>query len=127
MRIRSLSLSLVLVACAPRATSLAPDHPASANAPTGRLAGPPPALRPGVAETVEPAAPDPAPTGHEHHMPAAQPPAPAQPAETKEPAPAPTEPKKAEPKKTEPKKAEPKKTEPKKPDPKPVPDPHEHH
>ena len=137
MRIRFPSASLatlLLVACAPNATSLTPDHPASASAPIGRLAGPPPALRPGVAVTTEPPAADLVPSGHEHHMPAPSQ-DPPKPAETKEPTP--TEPKRAEPaKKTEPKKTEPKKPEPKKPEPKkpepkkpepPAPDPHKGH
>jgi len=35
--------------CAPRAFPTAADHPTRAEAPTGRLAGPPAALRPGAA------------------------------------------------------------------------------
>lgn len=41
---------LGLAACAPRPQQLTASHPANPAAPTGRLAGPPPALRPGVVE-----------------------------------------------------------------------------
>ncbi|MGN6105630.1 MAG: hypothetical protein ACTHU0_11035 [Kofleriaceae bacterium] len=64
---------LLLASCAPRAMPLTADHPANPEAPTGRLAGPPPALRPGVAAEPPPPdqpaeAPAPAtPTGHEGH------------------------------------------------------------
>jgi len=53
-RIVGVVASLALAACAPRATSISSEHPANPDAPIGRLAGPPPALRPGVA-TAEPA------------------------------------------------------------------------
>jgi hypothetical protein len=43
-------LLAVLAGCAPAAMNVGPDHPASAEAPTGRLAGPPPALRAGIAD-----------------------------------------------------------------------------
>lgn len=52
-----ISVVLGLAACAPRATQVPASHPASPAAPTGRLAGPPPALRPGVVEPP-PKAPD---------------------------------------------------------------------
>jgi hypothetical protein len=52
-----------LVGCAPTATQMAPDHPANPDAPVGRLAGPPAALRPGVANAP---APEPA-NGHAGH------------------------------------------------------------
>jgi hypothetical protein len=57
---------LGLGACAPRAMSVTPDHPANPEAPIGRLAGPPPAGRPGVARTTEPAKPV-EPDGHQGH------------------------------------------------------------
>jgi hypothetical protein len=47
---------LLLAACAPRALSIGPDHPANPAAETGRLAGPPPALRPGVVTPERPPA-----------------------------------------------------------------------
>lgn len=59
-------LGLGLGACAPRAMSVTPDHPANPEAPIGRLAGPPPALRPGVARMTEPAKPV-EPDGHQGH------------------------------------------------------------
>jgi hypothetical protein len=70
-------LLAALVGCAPAAMPLTAEHPASPEAPTGRLAGPPPALRPGVAgaapaasEPATPATPSPAPAsppaGHDH-------------------------------------------------------------
>ena len=67
----ALALAL-LTACAPRALVVTQDHPAHRDAPTGRLAGPPAALRPGVVtiEKPAPAKAQPAttpPTGHEGH------------------------------------------------------------
>lgn len=47
---RLLLLAIGFAACSPASLPLAPDHPARSSAPTGRLAGPPAALRPGVAE-----------------------------------------------------------------------------
>jgi hypothetical protein len=51
---RTIALVLVLVmtgsACSVRAPAVAATHAASAKAPTGRLAGAPPALRAGVVE-----------------------------------------------------------------------------
>lgn len=89
MRAVALLLTLVASGCAPRAVSLPVGHPARADAPTGRLAGPPAALRPGVAADalVPPPPPEPGtgagghgahggsekpppkdpPTGHEGH------------------------------------------------------------
>ena len=51
MRARALVAALVatLGACSPAALPVAADHPGRSTAPTGRLAGPPAALRPGVA------------------------------------------------------------------------------
>ncbi|MBA3541764.1 MAG: hypothetical protein H0T79_19275 [Deltaproteobacteria bacterium] len=43
-----LPLLLGAAACAPRAMPVSADHPANPDAETGRLAGPPAALRPGV-------------------------------------------------------------------------------
>jgi hypothetical protein len=45
---------VVLSACAPSAMPMTPEHPANPSAPTGRLAGPPPALRPGVLDEGPP-------------------------------------------------------------------------
>ena len=53
--------ALLAVGCTPRALPLGPEHPARVDAPTGRLAGPPPALRPGAAARAEPA-----PRAHDH-------------------------------------------------------------
>lgn len=68
------ALLAALIGCAPAAMPLTAEHPASPEAPTGRLAGPPPALRPGVADAApaasEPAKPPPPPSsppaGHDH-------------------------------------------------------------
>lgn len=65
------SLLLALVGCAPTAMTVGADHPANASAPTGRLAGPPAALRPGVA--VAPAPEPTAPVDHSQHQPPAAP------------------------------------------------------
>jgi hypothetical protein len=72
--IRRAALSLLLLlgsSCAPAALPVARNHPASASAPTGRLAGPPAALRPGIAGEIQadpaPPAADAAAGGHEHH------------------------------------------------------------
>lgn len=61
MRPALLVLAWVVAGCAPRAVSLPAGHPARADAPTGRLAGPPPALRRGVAADalIPPPAPEP--------------------------------------------------------------------
>jgi hypothetical protein len=59
-------LAAVLAAgCTPRALPLGPEHPARADAPTGRLAGPPPALRPVASSSAPPAKPSP-PPAHDH-------------------------------------------------------------
>ncbi|MEJ7603039.1 MAG: hypothetical protein WKG01_34450 [Kofleriaceae bacterium] len=63
--LRSLVLASLVTGCAPRAVTLTPTHPANPDAPAGRLAGPPPALRPGVAAPV--AAPVAPPATHDHH------------------------------------------------------------
>jgi hypothetical protein len=49
-----------------------PGHPADPAATTGRLAGPPPALRPGITEPAAPGATNQpaAPGGHDVHPPA---------------------------------------------------------
>jgi len=44
------ALLILLGACAVKAPALTAQHPASPSAETGRLAGPPPALRPGVVD-----------------------------------------------------------------------------
>lgn len=119
---RALLLAL-LVGCAPQAMTTNAQHPANPDAPTGRLAGPPAALRPGVADVSTPArtttpATSPATTtdhsshgdhsGHEGH------PGSATPTKTE---PAKTTPDKAEPAKRDPAKKQPapKKPEPTKP------------
>ena len=48
-------LLTLLVGCAPQAMTTKAQHPANPDAPTGRLAGPPAALRPGVADVSTPA------------------------------------------------------------------------
>lgn len=54
-----------LAACTPAAPRFAPTHPANPDAPVGRLAGPPAALRAGV--VTEPPPPAPAgPPAHAH-------------------------------------------------------------
>jgi len=72
-RLAAALLLAALVGCAPAAMPLTAEHPASPEAPTGRLAGPPPALRPGVAdaapaasEPAKPAPPSSPPAGHDH-------------------------------------------------------------
>lgn len=68
--IRALLAAGALVACTPAGLPLSPAHPASPDAPTGRLAGPPSALRPGVATPdtpAPPAAPAPADEHAGHH------------------------------------------------------------
>lgn len=74
MRGTALFLVMMGSACAPRALSLPPGHPARTDAPTGRLAGPPAALRAGVAADalVPPPPPEPGTGagghgGHEGH------------------------------------------------------------
>ncbi len=63
------ALALVLVAaCATAAPPLAADHPANPRAPTGRLAGAPPSLRPGAVKYDDvPALRTTAPPMHHHH------------------------------------------------------------
>jgi hypothetical protein len=57
---------LLVAGCAP-SVALPAAHPARADAPTGRLAGPPAALRHGVVDDAPAPAPaEPAPS-HEHH------------------------------------------------------------
>lgn len=56
----------LLTGCAPRALSVTAEHPASPDAPAGRLVGPPAALRPGVADAPAPA-PPPAPQSQQPH------------------------------------------------------------
>ncbi len=52
--LKPLLLTGLLAGCAPRALAVTAEHPASPDAPAGRLSGPPPALRPGVAEASDP-------------------------------------------------------------------------
>lgn len=124
--------ALALGACAPSSAPITPDHPANPDAPIGRLAGPPAALRPGVVSLTEPTTPDAArATGHEHHdmsPPDSTPANPAPPANaepTKSKPPEPTTPKTT----PKPKRSEPKPTPKKSPAPKPTPapDPHQGH
>jgi hypothetical protein len=59
---------LVLVGCAVARTPLPANHAANPAAPTGRLAGAPPALRSGVVEYKDvPAMRTEAPPEHHHH------------------------------------------------------------
>jgi hypothetical protein len=60
----TIGLLVLLAACTP-ARRVPAHHPASATAPTGRLAGPPAALRAGVADDV-PAPTADAPPAHDH-------------------------------------------------------------
>lgn len=64
-------LGLLVAGCAVRAPALTKNHPASPTAETGRLAGAPPALRPGVVDYKEVPAlrrdDADAGGGHEHH------------------------------------------------------------
>ena len=69
-------LVALLVGCAPTAMTTTAEHPAHPDAPTGRLAGPPAALRPGVADVSTPvAAPATEHAGHGATSPAVAPPA----------------------------------------------------
>ncbi len=65
-----LVLALLAAGCAVRASTPPASHPASPRAPVGRLAGPMPALRPGVVDYSNVPAlregPPPA-SGHQHH------------------------------------------------------------
>lgn len=65
-----LVLALLAAGCAVRATLPSTSHPASPRAPTGRLAGPMPALRTGVVDYADVPAlrvgPPPE-SGHHHH------------------------------------------------------------
>lgn len=91
------ALLALLVGCAPTPMPMNVQHPAHPDAATGRLAGPPAALRPGVADLSTPARSS-AQTDHSGHGNAPKAP----------------EPSKTEPK-TEPSKTEPTKTTPKPP------------
>ena len=111
---------LFAVGCAPRAMPLAADHPANPEAEPGRLAGPPSALRAGVAHLEEPTPRSGAAPSHDHtrdgdggHKHGVETTAPAD----EKPASAPT---KAAPKPSTPKPSEPKKTAPKPPAEKPA-------
>jgi len=60
---------MLLAGCAAHAPAPGADHPANPRAPTGRLAGAPAALRPGVAGYTDlPAQREPAPPTHQHHQ-----------------------------------------------------------
>jgi len=59
---------LLLAGCAVPAPARPATHPASASAPTGRLAGPPPSLRPGAVEYKDvPALRNDTPAPEHHH------------------------------------------------------------
>ena len=60
-------LAVVIGGCAPAAVTLGPGHPARRDAPVGRLAGPPAALRQGVGQETAPTPPPQQPGGHEGH------------------------------------------------------------
>lgn len=61
-------LALALAGCASAAKPLPSTHPASASAAPGRLAGAPPALRPGVVDYKDvPKTRSEAPVDHSHH------------------------------------------------------------
>lgn len=106
-------LFALLVGCAPQGMTTSAQHPANPDAPTGRLAGPPAALRPGVADVSTPARETmPAPTtDHSSHGAAPQTPA-SDHSGHQEPSPTKTEPAKSKPAKTEPAKTAPVKTQP---------------
>jgi hypothetical protein len=90
------TLLALLVACTPVGITTTAEHPANPDAPVGRLAGPPPALAPGVADLSKPAPVTlPAPAAHTEH---AAPEPPAKPPATKKPAPKKPAPKKPDPK-----------------------------
>jgi hypothetical protein len=62
--------SVLATGCAMRAAALPAQHPGSPGAETGRLAGAPPSLRPGVVDYKEVPVlrkDDDAGSGHEHH------------------------------------------------------------
>jgi len=108
---RALLFAILVAACAPRALNVSGEHPANPSASTGRSAGPPAALRPGVAtldDPEPPAMPEPAPA-MDHSQHAAQP-------DTAKPS---DKPEKPEPQNVEPKAKPPVKTPPKKPAQKP--------
>jgi hypothetical protein len=63
---RAAILVALVAACAP-ATTLPAAHPARRDAPTGRLAGPPPALRAGAADDVPRLPREPTPPATPHH------------------------------------------------------------
>jgi hypothetical protein len=99
-------LLALLVGCTPAGITTSAEHPANPNAPVGRLAGPPAALRPGVADVLTPTPPTttPPPAEHVGH---------------EQPAPEPAPATEAPPKPEKPKQPAPKKPTPKKPAPKP--------
>ena len=70
MRQWLLATVVALGSCTPAGVELTPRHPANPDAPIGHLAGPPAALRPGVAELGDPVAPktpdDAKPPAHDH-------------------------------------------------------------
>jgi hypothetical protein len=67
--VKSCLAIVVLAGCAVSAPARPATHPAQASAPTGRLAGPPPALRPGVVDYSDVPAmrAEPAPDHSHHH------------------------------------------------------------
>lgn len=71
-RVMRVAMFALLIGCTPAAQAITPAHPAHPEAETGRLAGPPAALRPGVVE-VTPPAPVPRDEHAGHEMPASTP------------------------------------------------------
>lgn len=70
MTVMRVALFVLLGACAVPKRSVPASHPASADAPAGRLAGAPPSLRPGVVDykDVPPVREgEPKDAGHHHH------------------------------------------------------------
>jgi hypothetical protein len=64
----SIALALALAGCAVKPAPLSATDPAQPTAPTGRLAGAPPALRAGVVEYKDvPAVRNAPPPDHSHH------------------------------------------------------------
>jgi hypothetical protein len=64
--VRNVVIALALAGCT-SSTKLPATHPAQPTAPTGRLAGAPPALRPGVVVYKDVPKTPAAPVDHSHH------------------------------------------------------------
>jgi hypothetical protein len=86
--VMKVTLLALLVGCTPPGLTTSAEHPANPNAPAGRLAGPPPALEPGVADMPPPAPVTPTPPAAHTEPPATAPePAPSAKPEPNKPAP----------------------------------------